>query len=253
MHQFNGLWVDGASVIGSSHQSRQRNNQDSWSVAHSRHAVVAAVADGSSSGPYSEIGARIATRFLVARGVDILPSQGADHLVVARRLLSDLVDELHRLSGQLTAPGEPEALTIADMFLFTVLLAIVDNDSYSILSVGDGLFGVDEKLVSLDGGAGFGPSYCMYAVLKPEDIGRSVDTEPRLQATGASEDISNLLIATDGCSELLQSSVHDSQSLGQLLDVRGQRSNLLQSRVESLVAERGQPYDDATLVWMRSL
>ena len=250
MDLFDKLRIDGASVIGASHQSRRRNNQDAWSVARDRHAVVAAVADGSSSGPCSEVGARLAARFLAAQGLVGMRTPGAEHLPLAQQLLSRLVDELGRLADELTAPGEERALTIADLFLFTVLMLFVDRERYSIIGVGDGLYGIDERLVSLAGHEGGQPTYCMYAHIDPADVGRPVDTRPRLHTTGITSDVTSLMIATDGCAQLMPS-VDDSRPWHERFDIRGQRSSLLQTRVESLVAESGPPYDDATLVWMR--
>lgn len=250
-----------ASVIGQMHRRRGRGGQDGHSTATGTGWAVAAVADGVSASGGSEIGARLAARWVAAAAARELAA-GRDVATVAdiSRWFDALTRRMASLAHDLSWPGEAPIYAIADFFLFTLQIAVVDRVRYCVAGVGDGIVGVDGRFVVLEpeasagpgGSAGVvGPSCPMYARVDAEDLDHPIDTTVRLHLEGDRADFRRLVVATDGCLDFIDSGrrTDERTPLALLVDEPDVvwRPARLQAQLEHLCARNGWPQDDATV------
>jgi hypothetical protein len=161
-------WVVG-SVAGRGHRRVGRGSQDAVCVRRAAHGVVAVVCDGCSAGAGSAVGAGVGARLVaadIARRLEQPVSAGVlaalpGHCVAA------LVDELARLAGRWSVPGDEEAV-IADALLFTVQVAVLTPVGGVVFGVGDGRVRIDGDEVTVpvaDDGAPDCPAYALLPTL----------------------------------------------------------------------------------------
>lgn len=239
-----------ASVIGKMHRRRGRGGQDGHSTATGDGWAVAVVADGVSASTGSEIGARLAARWVAAAAAREL-SAGKDVATLAdiSRWIDALTHRLAALAGDLSWPGESTVYAIADYFLFTLQVAVVDRERYCVAGVGDGLVGVDGRYVVLEPNASAGPTCPMYARVSSDDLSGPIDTTVRLHIEGARGDFSRLVVATDGCLDFVERDAHGTAPLDALVRDPDAiwRPARLQAQLEHLCARNGWPQDDASV------
>lgn len=242
----------GGSYVGSAHRRVGRNNQDAWAVGAEEGLGVAVVCDGCSAGRASEIGAGLAARWLLAHLPGLWRAHGPHEAALAvGRGLADLLD---RLCGEL---GPAPTATLAELGLFTFLAAIVDDERWAVLGLGDGLVGVNGRFTVLEPDADGAPDYIAYRLVPDEELLRSPRLDPSVLAEGATADLDSLVVATDGARRLLAPDDEvrvDGQAVRpalveRLLDPGPFLKNpsLFEKRLRVLAEGRGLLDDDTTL------
>lgn len=190
------------SIVGSEHRRVHRNNQDAVAAATSEDVTVVAVADGCSGGPASEVGARLAVRWIARWTPRLLAEHGnvpALSTRVADGLQAYLLSTLHALGP---SPGDLED-SVAEMGLFTFLTAVITPEVTQIFGVGDGAYCVNGDVVALSAGPENAPPYLAYRLL---DRRIPLDTQVVLHHRGPTPAIDHVWIATDG---VLDAREHD--------------------------------------------
>lgn len=128
-----------AAVTGARHLRTGRNGQDAAVALVRGDIAVAVVCDGCSSGASSEVGARLAAEVFagsVSEGVRRLHlhlSKPSPFEEARRHLVRTLADLLERM------PGDREQL-IHDLFLFTIVAAVITPHGAAVWALGDGAY-----------------------------------------------------------------------------------------------------------------
>jgi hypothetical protein len=182
------------SVMGREHLRLRRNNQDAVSLHVGPELIVAAVADGCSGAPASEVGARLAVRWVTDQGPRRI---GADPEESSSAVMSGLLRFISSIVGQLSAHDpRTRAEIIGELLLFTVLVAVVSPDRSFVFGIGDGAFAIDGTVHRIDcAGKDNAPPYLAYRLL-----GSSAPSV--VHWSGRTLEIGSVIIATDGAHEL---------------------------------------------------
>lgn len=182
--------------MGREHIRVHRSNQDAVALHADGHCVVAVVADGCSSGRYSEIGARLGAEWLARWIPRLLTTHGNTQQLIdvaTTGLLQFLGSTTHALDA------DPDHLPqlVADHLLFTFLAAVITPETTQIFGAGDGVWSHNGSLHTLDPGPDNAPAYLAYRLL-PHAPHPPVTVHHR----GATTETQSLLLATDGLSDL---------------------------------------------------
>lgn len=235
-----------ASIIGQMHRRRGQGGQDGWSTATGEGWAVAVVADGVSASPGSEIGARLAARWVAAAAArDLEAGEAVADGHHIGRWIDTLTERLDALAREMAWPGDDPVYAIADYFLFTIQVAVVDADRYCVAGVGDGVVGVDGQYRVLEAET-VGPTCPMYARVDRAMLDARVDTAVRVHLQGPRDAFRRLVVATDGCLDFLEGRPPPLTGLVEDPDAIW-RTARLQAQLEHLCARLGWPQDDATL------
>jgi hypothetical protein len=192
--------VSGGSVLGTSHAQKGMNNQDAlcWAINDSE--IIAVVCDGCSSGRHNEMGAQLGARALTAEIARLLSARSTDSIdTILEAARGSLLDQLLTMTRMLGGTREE---TVHDFLLFSIVGAIVTQETYCIFSLGDGLQIVNgrEHRIQYSDNA---PPYLAYALCdesRPESPLRfSIDEK------GETGGLRHLLIGSDGMFDLLAS------------------------------------------------
>jgi serine/threonine protein phosphatase PrpC len=229
------------SVTGTEHLRAYRDGQDGVAVQVSPSALVLAVCDGCSSAPQAEIGARVASRFLVQ---EVTRQIALDPAVPARALAERTQRRLLRMLRCLARTlGAPISTQVADCLLFTYLVAAVRADGYAVFGMGDGAYAINGERTVLLPGVGNAPVYAAYAL-----FGDRRALVPTMHHEGLTAELSSLVLATDGAQDLLLpgAAVHalvDSPRLG--------RNPSLLGKALRVARDTQGLHDDATCAVLR--
>lgn len=191
--------VASGSVVGRDHVHIGKNNQDAHCVVRDTGGVIAVVCDGSSSGKFSEFGARLGARLIATSLHDSLRAgrKAPDALERARL---DVLAQIRLLANVM---GFSLSQTISDYFLFTVVVAILEPLETTIAAIGDGAYAVNGELVTLGPFPENAPPYLAYAItgspLTHVEPG-SIRFQPHSVVPTA--DIQSLIIGSDGVGDL---------------------------------------------------
>jgi hypothetical protein len=208
--------IAGGRVTGRAHQRLGQGCQDGLAWYAAGDALVAVVTDGCGSSQYSEVGARLGARLLVAaiaRQLGCQPGrQGGHELAPAscdasmpdasmpdasmiHRACSDVLDHLRPLAR---AMGGDLAHTVSEHFLFTIVGAVVTRARTLVFALGDGVVAINGAVHVIGPFPGNCPPYLGYRLLDP-----AADTALSFQAARPTAAIDSLLVATDGAGEIL--------------------------------------------------
>jgi hypothetical protein len=241
----------GGSVIGPLHARAGRNNQDAWSAWVGDELAVLVVADGCSGGVASEVGAHLSARWIVAQAARRWSRERTGrHEAFVAELFDGLTRELRALASALAPEPKDVTTIVADLLLTTVLVAIVDRDTTSVLGVGDGLVVVNDAPVVVEGDRQRGAEYLAYRLCDAAETGYDPGSiVPRLISRTDTPALHSLVLATDGAHDLLPSQ-HGPDRLAALFEdgLVARRPALLERRLVELAAEPGRLRDDVTLV-----
>ncbi|MBL8922250.1 MAG: protein phosphatase 2C domain-containing protein [Myxococcaceae bacterium] len=172
-----------ASLIGREHVRLGRNNQDGVFVATRGETTVAVVADGCSSQPFSEVGARLGARSLAVMTAALGHVALAEVPGVAFDHLTAWLDRL------VTAVEVDDATAVLEQYgLFTVLCAVQRGADAVVFGSGDGAVFVDGQVTRLDSGEDNAPAYVGYRL-----NGKPI--APRVHHLGPA---TRIALATDG-------------------------------------------------------
>lgn len=165
---------------------------------------MAVVADGVSASPGSEIGARLAARWVAAAAAtELSAGKAAAEVGCISRWVVGLTDRLEGLAREMSWPGDAPVYAIADYFLFTLQVAMVDRKRYCVGGIGDGIVGIDGRWVVLEAEQ-VGPTCPMYARVGADMLDAPVDTSVKVHLEGDRRDFRRLVVATDGCLDFLE-------------------------------------------------
>ena len=253
--------VAGGSVRGREHQRLLRNNQDAFAWRLDNDLTVAAVADGCSSGEFSEVGAQLAVRWVIDGLPTLKRDLGAGNaLELAEATCDQLAKYLERLVVHHPFGSPTRAAFVESLLLFTLLVAVIDINSVTVFGIGDGVLSLNGDPVALEAGAGNCPDYLAYRLL-PESLTRPGDTlsQPRVHLQSQTRSLESLVIATDGCIGLLRQPdalLRDEHPMGGLDQFERQsrylrNPSLIQKRLTVIGELNGRLSDDTTLVLIR--
>jgi len=233
--------VASGSIAGREHVRLHRNNQDGVALRVTDEHVVVVVTDGCSSGPSSEVGARLGAAWL-AEHCGRLWSLEPDEENLCRAAARGLTEFLAGVARSLCARPETWKPTVNDHLLFTFLVALIGPRRALVFGLGDGLVSVNGKTITLDAGPENAPPYLAYRLV-------GAWPEPEIHHSGPADAIDTLLIATDGLHELTRR-----PDLLEALenDPRYEKNpSLLHKRLVLLSQTPGLLQDDATAALIR--
>lgn len=177
-----------ASVTGARHLRIARNGQDAAAVWAGEGCGAAVVCDGCSSGPFSEIGARLGAQLFIKLISDALVSERPRDLWPAAR--ARLGAELERIVDSM--PGSRER-AVHDHFLFTIVAAAWRDDEVAVWALGDGGYALGDRVIELGPFPNNQPPYLGYDLLgSPQPS--------HLEVADAS--CGSVMVATDGIVEV---------------------------------------------------
>ena len=253
------FFATSGSVTGREHARLGRNNQDGVALAARGDLLVAVVTDGCSSGKWSEVGARIAARWLVEWTPHYLrPATGASRESELRDLTTGLLRYLVMTGSWLSANEESWMATLQDYFLFTFLVAVVTPAETLVFGIGDGVLSVNGRITVVDPGPDNAPPYVVYN-LTTRALPASLRVAPIVHCRLPTRALRSLIIATDGASELVARQsrpLTDGTTVGGLepfeTESRYVRNpSLLHKRLVVIGDRHRCLFDDTTLVLIR--
>jgi serine/threonine protein phosphatase PrpC len=230
------VWA--GTVIGREHVRLRKNNQDAAAFSRKDGILIAVVADGCSSSRASEVGARLGAEWIAANTGRILKSlRGARPEVIAEAVVRALLRYLTSVLSELP----PHVL--AEMFLFTILVAVVERERTFIFGIGDGAYALNGELVRMHEPA---PPYLAYRLCADLEFPAEL-LRPVLRYSGLTSDIHSLVIGTDGLLDL------DAGAFQQLIGEPAYFVNntLLHKKLAALSETTRKLFDDTTLILIR--
>lgn len=245
------------SVIGREHVRTQRNNQDGLGLLIQDDLLVGVVTDGCSSGRYSEVGARLGASWLAhwvpvhAERHGSVQSPAFIHDVTA-----GLLDFLDDVARRLHPDPAARPATVQDYLLFTFLVVVLTPAETCFFGLGDGVWGVNGEVRTLEAGEGNAPPYLAYRLVGEALTGPVGSLQPVVHAHWPTAAVDHVVIATDGASTIDQRAA-DRLPNGDLVggvaamarDPRfGRNPSLLQKRLTVLGEVNRWLHDDTTMV-----
>ncbi|MBI5077474.1 protein phosphatase 2C domain-containing protein [Candidatus Falkowbacteria bacterium] len=248
--------VSFGSVPGSYHRQLFKNNQDAVHVDKSERLLVGVVCDGCGSGAHSEVGAELAARFIVQWLMSKSEPLSAPD-VDFEKILEEMREEILEFFRQCAAPlGENLTQIVLEYFLFTVVGFVATEKQTVLFTKGDGVFALNGELAAID--ENNEPSYLSFGLLSQEKARQKFVIRKILDTAG----LENLIIATDGLSELENRKNEtiaicgDNQlvgGIGQFVaeDKYGRNASALQKRLNVLGLNHKLLTDDTTVALLR--
>jgi hypothetical protein len=265
------LAIAAGSIAGREHARLHRNNQDGVALHVEPDLLVAAVADGCSSGRSTEVGARLGAAWLAtwtARHVRRVREESLPDVVA-----DGLADYLAGVTRGLCPPGSSAPGTIAELMLFTFLVAVLTRERTCVFGMGDGVWSINGRTTVLDPGPDNAPAYIAYRLVEPEALDASriagagacdaapieALTRPALHHRGPTSEVETLAIGTDGVADLIARAadpLRDGTTQGGLAQFEQDdrwvaNPSLLQKRLVVIGELNGHLPDDTTLVMIR--
>ena len=180
------------SVVGRTHVTLGKANQDAFAFRAAPFGVCGVVCDGCGSGLRSEVGASLGARIiseqvLVEMGAGQSIGDGATWERIRERTLEAFCSVLRVM-------GEPAARIVSEYFLFTVVGVAISAEAAVIFGVGDGIFAMNGEVEKLGPFPGNAPPYLGYGLLG--------DGSSFLMHRECSlNDFDSALVGTDGAAE----------------------------------------------------
>jgi hypothetical protein len=189
------------SVLGKEHRRKGKNAQDALVLDVFPEHAVAIVCDGCGSGSRSEVGAVLGSR-VIAHAISerFRRSHGLNEESLERVRL----DVLAHLRVMVNAMGGSFSQTVEEHFLFTVVGMVMTAEQVIIFSIGDGVYAINEQVTTIGPFEGNKPPYLGYGLTaSPKD---TASLRFVINAVVPTEEVSSLLIGTDGVGDLLAAS-----------------------------------------------
>ncbi len=239
----------GGTVAGLDHRRALRNNQDGVASASARGWRVVVVTDGCSSGRASEVGARMGAAFLAATTLDVA-TRALDAQAAASGVGAAATAWLGALASSFGAARRRDA--IAEMLLFTFLVAAVGPERAFVFGIGDGVVSLNGCARALDAGPDNAPPYAAYGLLGEAP-------RPMVHVDVAAGDVRSLAVATDGALELIARAAEplaDGTPQGGLSQFEAEAAylrnpSLVQKRLVVIGERHGRLHDDTTVALVR--
>ena len=186
------IQVRAGHIIGRDHMIRQANCQDGYAVAQHNGHVIGMVCDGCGEGAHSEVGAKLASQYLVTQTVNLLNMN---------RSLNDISVELHHsmisFLNYLVAGMQPADRTtyIQHNLLFTIVGIVASENGGVIFTAGDGLTLIDDNIRAID--QHNTPAYIAYNLLDCDTLG-DFEMPASFEVTRFDGQWEKLAVASDG-------------------------------------------------------
>lgn len=205
--------VGGVTQHGSTHV----NNQDAMSLHVGNDIIIGVVCDGCSTGPsflapndssFAETGAQLVTALALGHTKILARKMEGDELAdeLTVRLRCDINGLLRILDIKEASEAMNKEMAILrehhlqQFFMSTLLLFVVTPETYLVMHCGDGLFGVNGVITNLN--AIHSGAYLANGLSSTFLAGDAPAI--KICANGQTDQLQNLLIATDGVLELAE-------------------------------------------------
>lgn len=189
--------VAGGSVLGYEHRRIGKNNQDAYHIWHSDHLIIAVVCDGCGSSPQSEVGAQIGVKLVTEVILQQYQTQADPTTLNWSQIHQNLLD---RLALIISTMGNHPIEMIQNYWLFTIVGAVIQPDSVTLFSAGDGVIIVNDQLIPLGPFPNNAPPYLAYSLC-------STDLDQlfgfTLHQVIPRSQLRSLLLGTDGVQDLI--------------------------------------------------
>ncbi len=254
--------IASGSVVGRDHRVVYKNNQDALAVTEYEGLTIMVVADGCSSGLKSEVGAQLGVRLVTEHIARMYASRRA---IDWKRLERQVVSQLDVIAQSL---GGDYRKTVEDFLLFTLVGAVLTQETATFFACGDGVLLINGQVLALGPYPGNMPPYLAYRLLESElrIDPREVNLAP--VAERPIDSIDSFVLGTDGVDDIVRHAGRNLPGLEGLvggidqfwLNDRYFKGNLdLVSRQLRLMArdfpvanpEHGLLHDDTTLIVAR--
>lgn len=189
------------SVLGQYHIVNFINNQDAYRFFKSEDLVVAVVSDGCSAGHNSEVGANLGSDRLLKLIVntnwdDINNNENPKEKLTdtLRVYKNTLLKDIKLILNSITDRDE----RLERYFFFTLVAAVITKKHTYVFSLGDGYYGINGGVVSLEGVYRNAPPFLAHNLWGRETgfvINEIVPTDT----------VNNIFVATDGLEYLIKS------------------------------------------------
>lgn len=188
--------IAAGTITGRLHRLCDRSNQDVFHSHCTEHSLIAIVADGCSSGQYSQIGAQLgvqlATQSLTAALLQSPHAQDADFWTQVRNTW------LAQLRSLLSLIGD-SGTVIQEYGLFTLVGACMTPEQTTVFAIGDGVVAVNGEFSILGPFPQNAPPYLAYGLGSFD----SALSQLQLLKQMPTQAVNTLLIGTDGVQDLL--------------------------------------------------
>lgn len=244
------------SANGANHIEAATNGHDALSVRHTNDSIVAVVADGCSSQPHSEVGAKIVAPMVTNYVAQVLrKGLSLSDPRVRRNIRDRILSRIMVLADEM-AGDDPTAPVLNAHFQFTILgVAMTPTDTFFFRIGGDGMYGVNNETHVVYPEKGNRPAYLVYALTgSPMTDADPTLTDFQILHTLPTSDVKTFWIGTDGTGEML-AAVNKTVNREPVVSVEGlletdryyDKPALLSRRLQQLVAA-DVIGDDITLV-----
>jgi len=195
-------------IQGADHLRRGMNNQDAFTIAHSKDCIAVVVCDGCGSGKFSEVGARLGAALLgnsltrlAQRHLDVTRPQAEDaEFPIFDRARQEVLSMLHVNAMQM---GPSLSAVVDDYLLFTVVGALITPLSTTFFWLGDGTLIVNGTKYPLGPFENNAPPYLSYGLVESNASSETRDSLRFITlAPIPTSEVQNFLVGTDGVEEL---------------------------------------------------
>src|SRR5688500_2196393 len=238
--------VASAVVTGARHLRVARNGQDTAATWFDDNCGAIVVCDGCSAGAHSEVGARLASQFLIARLAQRLRAgERAGDPILWATLRAEIAAELGRIAEAM--PGDRIA-ALHDHFLFTIVAAAWQGDEVAVWALGDGGYALGDRIRTLGPFEDNQPPYLAYDLLGDKHAAHFVV---------ADRSCGSVLVATDGIDDLatfvgdIDRYLAHPDALRRQLVVRARNSERVDWEERRIERRPAQLQDDGAIAVMR--
>ncbi len=179
-------------VIGKSHRDKNMNNQDAHAIYSSDKITAGIICDGCGSEPHSEVGAVLASKFILSSLVDNVSLD--DPLEILSNIENDLLSKIHSIADASDAFEYKQY--VYDHFLFTIMGFLITKKRTYIFSFGDGMYALNDEVHRIGPFLYNAPPYIAYNLFNSDE--RFV-----LQEDVKTSTVKNLFIGSDGMCDYL--------------------------------------------------
>jgi hypothetical protein len=197
--------IVGRRHVGSGNLLVGRNNQDALIFRQNPNCMVACVADGCSSSPHAEVGARIGLRIIADCILnnhpfeDGCPFKEGDWDFVRQQTLHRLHGIVESATGLNNSRDTRFASFVFQHLQFTVVGIRITPQQTTVFSIGDGCYAINGQLQHIPPFPDNAPAYLGCSLL---DSFRDLDTRFQLRAVLSTDELQSVFIGTDGVAEL---------------------------------------------------
>jgi len=212
-------WFFGTAT-GWCHLLKGIGNQDAWTVKTCDEGIVAVIADGCSSIPHPEVGAWFGVDTIselimqAVLGGAFNTTDGVELEAACQKLFTEIIACFDRLVVNIAQPASAGAQPSHDSkdeviqryMFFTMVAAIVTESATIVISFGDGVFAINDKVTEIQNkGNRNSPPYLGFHM---DGCVMSVPSLPQyhqiqIQAIVPTAEVDSLLIGTDGCLDVI--------------------------------------------------